>query len=158
MFILSFAQCLMPLHELPGRLQKSHPCSDPCIDVIRFHDGAFGNCHSDTSDTSDTSSDTSGDIGRITGKNIVYHDMFSTCCAICHASKFTISKRLKCGHRFCLQCINEWTQINASCPLCRDSFLVIPWPSVCIACGEKDCKNLHIELQHEIIIEYIEPE
>jgi hypothetical protein len=154
MFIFSFAQCLMSLHESPGRLQKSHPCSEPCFDVIHFHDGAFEDCHSDTSDTS---SDESGGIGRFTGKNVV-HDMLSTCCAICHASKFTISKRLKCGHRFCLQCINEWTQINASCPLCRDSFLVIPWPSVCIACGEKDCNSPHLELQHEIIIEYIEPE
>jgi hypothetical protein len=154
-FILSIAQCLMSLHESPGRLQNSHPCNEPCFDVIHLHDGAFEDCDSDTSDTSN---DTPRDIDQFTGRNFVFHDMFSTCCAICHASKFTVSKRLKCGHRFCLQCINEWTQINASCPLCRDSFLVIPWPSVCIACGEKDCKNPHIELQHEIIIEYIEPE
>jgi hypothetical protein len=148
----------MSLHESPRRLQNFHPCSESCFNVVQVHDGAFEDSHSNTSDTFNISNDTTGDIDRFVGRTGIYRDIFSACCAICHASKLTVSKRLKCGHRFCLQCINEWVQINPSCPLCRDSFLVIPWPSVCIACGEKDCKNPHIELQHEIIIEYIEPE
>ena len=152
LFILDLAQWLMSLHESPRQLPASHSCSETCFEYVQMCDDTSRDYCSDTT-TATHSRDT-----RQFAERSLRNDIFSTCCAICHASKFTISKRLKCGHRFCLQCIDAWTQINPSCPLCRESFLVIPWPSICIACGEKDCKNPHIDLHHEIIIEYIEPE
>lgn len=141
----------MSLHESPSQPSGSYPCGKTCLESAQMCDDTFDDGQSNPSTT-----DLRNTV-QFAGRS-VYTDMFSTCCAICHASKFTVSKRLKCGHRFCLQCIDAWTQINPSCPLCRESFLVIPWPSICIACGEQNCKNPHMELHHEIIIEYIEPE
>ena len=30
------------------------------------------------------------------------------------------SRVLRCGHRFCLPCINDWTAVKSLCPVCRD--------------------------------------
>ena len=30
------------------------------------------------------------------------------------------SRVLKCGHRFCVQCIQEWTAVQHICPVCRE--------------------------------------
>lgn len=27
--------------------------------------------------------------------------------------------KLKCGHKYHIECFKEWSQINASCPICR---------------------------------------
>jgi hypothetical protein len=76
-------------------------------------------------------------------------------CVICHAEKFTISRRLRCGHSYCFRCITEWIRENPSCPLCREEQYNLNWPSVCIACGDTNCQNSHVDLDHDICIELI---
>jgi hypothetical protein len=42
-------------------------------------------------------------------------------CVICLKSKrfYQDIRELKCGHRFHLKCIYNWSHLKKSCPLCR---------------------------------------
>jgi hypothetical protein len=46
-------------------------------------------------------------------------------CAICLESKrfYHDIRQLKCGHKFHLKCIYDWSKSNQTCPLCRISIL-----------------------------------
>ena len=44
-------------------------------------------------------------------------------CPICF-EEITEKKNIKktiCGHKFCKECIEEWTEKELSCPLCREN-------------------------------------
>lgn len=42
-------------------------------------------------------------------------------CVIC-SQPFQTPVIIDCKHTFCLSCITTWTQLNASCPVCRHAF------------------------------------
>jgi hypothetical protein len=44
-------------------------------------------------------------------------------CPICYGTMLypSLTKTLRCGHRFHTKCIDQWTATNPSCPLCRTS-------------------------------------
>ena len=46
-------------------------------------------------------------------------------CSICLCSKrfYQEIRQLKCGHRFHLKCIEEWTNHSLTCPVCRITIL-----------------------------------
>ena len=41
-------------------------------------------------------------------------------CSICFEDMDEATKINKCGHTFHHDCIKEWTEINQSCPICRE--------------------------------------
>ena len=41
-------------------------------------------------------------------------------CSICFEDMDEATKINKCGHAFHHDCIKEWTEINQSCPICRE--------------------------------------
>ena len=46
-------------------------------------------------------------------------------CAICLESKhwYQEIRKLKCNHKFHLRCIQNWSSINKTCPICRIQIL-----------------------------------
>jgi len=40
-------------------------------------------------------------------------------CTICHGNFDHCCSPMSCSHRFCINCIKTWCQINSSCPVCR---------------------------------------
>ena len=43
-------------------------------------------------------------------------------CGICLETCFVQPKKLKCGPKFCFDCIGEWGKRSHTCPLCRSAF------------------------------------
>ena len=50
----------------------------------------------------------------------VKEEMERTCC-ICMDDIMSNSHTTKCNHSFHKECLNEWKNINNSCPMCRES-------------------------------------
>ena len=46
-------------------------------------------------------------------------------CAICLQPKrfYQGTRTLKCGHRFHTECIMKWTEVDCTCPVCREPVL-----------------------------------
>lgn len=63
------------------------------------------------------------DFSRLYNKQTVspLHITTFTCC-ICLDDDIKNTKTLLCGHIFHQKCIEEWLQIEESCPLCREDF------------------------------------
>jgi len=40
-------------------------------------------------------------------------------CIICCSNDYDKRRKLKCGHKFHLKCINKWLLIKNQCPVCR---------------------------------------
>ena len=40
-------------------------------------------------------------------------------CPVCFNNITTYQRRLKCGHLYCLSCIDRWLSVNEECCLCR---------------------------------------
>ncbi|KAF8059014.1 hypothetical protein FPV67DRAFT_1454560 [Lyophyllum atratum] len=50
-------------------------------------------------------------------------------CCVCYTVMRTPT-RLNCGHMFCIQCINQWSNTASTCPSCRMEFQAVPDPLV----------------------------
>ncbi|CAM9354560.1 unnamed protein product, partial [Ectocarpus fasciculatus] len=46
-------------------------------------------------------------------------------CPICLGACVKQSDLNNCAHKFCLECIQSWTKINTSCPICKANVTAI---------------------------------
>lgn len=79
-------------------------------------------------------------------------------CAICLINPVKIYRKLPCGHKFCVDCIEAWETINPQCPMCRRTTASpkLNWPTSCIFCGQTNCSDKHSHINHVIEIEWRE--
>lgn len=46
-------------------------------------------------------------------------------CAICHETQEKSARLDACCHQFCFDCIVSWTNINSSCPMCKQDVAIV---------------------------------
>jgi E3 ubiquitin-protein ligase SHPRH len=49
-------------------------------------------------------------------------EKYENVCSICLDNYSDTRSLLKCGHKFCNECIDEWIKTSTNCPNCRATF------------------------------------
>jgi len=72
---------------------------------------------------------TQTDINRIKSHKWAKGETKFASCTICmdNFSENCEFKRIKCGHEFCAECIDEWLLNLKSCPICKETAF---WTSI----------------------------
>ena len=52
--------------------------------------------------------------------------MNTTECSICYEDIIVCCDEIKCNHKFCKSCLEQWLQSNQTCPMCRTIITTLP--------------------------------